>query len=169
MTVNKVIIALMTIAALLPLGTIAAAQSTPAPHPRNQVRLLIVDETQTFTASMRVGVAANILKKTGLFTIAADMVTVASSYADPLAAKTPPAQPYDVVIIFPRGLDDGSVHQIWVITRNLAALPPAVTTAVTMLETVINKVFTGVGAATDVNADLFPGLFSALYVKEGWL
>lgn len=131
--------------------------------------LLIVDETKTFTSSMRVGITANILKKLGLFAITADMVDVSSSYVDPLAGKTPPSQPYDIVVIFPRGIDNGSVDQIWVITRDLSTLSPHAVAAVTMLETVVNKMFTGVGTPTDVNADLFPGLLSALYVKEGWL
>ena len=162
-------IALIAVVALLMGGVTAVAQSAHVSHPMPAARLLIVDETKTFTSTMRVGITANVLKKMGLFTIAADMVNVSSSYADPLAGKTPPQQPYDIVLIFPRGLDDGSVHQIWVITRDLAALPPQLATAVTTLKMVINKVFAGVGTATDVNADLFPGLFSALYVKEGWL
>ncbi len=166
---TKKVIALIAVAALLLGGVTAVAQSARVSRPTPAVRLLIVDETKTFTSSMRVGITANIVRKMGLFAISADMVDVSSSYVDPLAGKTPPAQPYDIVIIFPRGLDNGSVHQIWVITRDLAALPPQAQAAVTLLETVINKVFAGVGTATDVNADLFPGLFSALYVREGWL
>ena len=77
-----------------------------------KLSLLFVDETKTFTSTMRVGITANALKKMGPFTIAADMVDMSSSYVDPLAGKTPPARPYDIVIIFPRGLDNGSVHQI---------------------------------------------------------
>lgn len=166
---NRKGIMLVLVAALLLIGITAAAQSISTTPVASPVRLLIVDETKTFASTMRVGITANILKKTKLFAITADMVDVSSSYVNPLAGKTPPDQPYDIVLIFPRGIDNGSVHQIWVVTRSLSVFSPRAAAAVTMLETVINKVFAHVGTAIDVNADLFPGFFSALYVKEGWL
>jgi hypothetical protein len=38
-----------------------------------------------------------------------------------------------------------------------------------MIEGIIGKMFAKVAVPTDVNDDLYPGFFSALYVEEGWL
>jgi len=118
---------------------------------------------------MRVGVLAGILKKNELFEVDVKMVEVDSSYVDPLVASEPPAQPYDIILIVPRGIDNGSVHQIWIVTRGFSELSPPATGAINALEGIINKMFAEVAVPTDVNDDLYPGFFSALYVEEGWL
>jgi hypothetical protein len=133
------------------------------------VRLLIVDETKTFSSTMRVGVLAGILKKNELFEVDVKMVEVDSSYADPLVESEPPAQAYDIILIVPRGIDNGSVDQIWIVTRGFDALSPPVKQGINMIEGIIGKMFAKVAVPTDVNDDLYPGFFSALYVEEGWL
>jgi hypothetical protein len=167
MTSKKVIV-LVTVVVLLFVGIAGVAQQAPGPQ-GEKVRLLIVDETKTFSSTMRVGVLAGILKKNELFEVDVKMVEVDSSYVDPLVASKPPAQPYDIILIVPRGIDNGSVDQIWIVTRGFAELSPPATGAIDALEGIINKLFAEVAVPTDVNADLFPGFFSALYVEEGWL
>jgi len=162
---NKVVFVVITALAILAVS--AAAQQAPAQH--GKVRLLLVDETKTFSSTMRVGALAGILKKSGAFDVAVEMVDVSSSYADPLAGKSPADTPYDIILIIPRGIDDGSVDQIWLVTRGFGELPPSAVQGIKMLSALIDKVFAGLAHATDVTQDLFPGFFSALYVKEGWL
>ncbi len=164
---NRNKVAFIVIMALIVLAASAAAQQ--APTAQGKIRLLLVDETKTFSSTMRVGALAGILKKSGTFDVAVKMVDVTSSYADPLAGESPAESPYDIILIIPRGIDDGSVDQIWLVTRGFSELPPPAVQGIKMLAALVDKVFAGLARATDVSQDLFPGFFSALYVKEGWL
>lgn len=167
MTSKKVLV-LVTVGLLLFVGIAAAGQQAPKPQ-GEKVRLLLVDETKTFSSTMRVGILAGILKKNPLFAVDVKMVEVESSYVDPLAGSEPEAQTYDIILIVPRGIDNGSVHQIWIVTRGFSELSPPVTGAIEALEGIVGKMFAKVAVPTDVNDDLFPGFLSALYVNEGWL
>ncbi len=162
---RNVVIIVMTALAVFAIS--AAAQQSPTQY--GKVRLLLVDETKTFSSTMRVGALAGILKKSEIFDVAVKMVDVSSSYADPLTGEPPAEGPYDIILIIPRGIDDGSVDQIWLVTRGFDELPPPVVQGIKMLSALVDKVFAGLAQATDVSEDLFPGFFSALYVKEGWL
>lgn len=78
--------------------------------------LLIVDETQTFSSSIRLQVLASLLNRTGLFELTAKFVRVENSFDDPLQGEEPDRR-YDVILIIPKGIDDGTVRQLWVVTR----------------------------------------------------
>lgn len=161
-------IAVLIVGAFLVGGVIGLAQGAPGPHPQ-KIRLLLVDETKTFSSTMRVGAVAGILKKNELFDVTVKLIDVDTSYADPLAGETAVGKPYDIILIFPKGIDDGSVGQIWVVTRGFEELSPQCLQGVKMLSALIDKVFAGIAQATDVTADLYPGFLAALYVAEGWL
>lgn len=167
--INRKLIALIIVVTVFSVGVATAAQSTSALSPQSPVRLLLVDETKTFSSTMRVGILAGILKKTGIVDLSVKMVDVDSSYVDPLAGSKPPARPYDVILIIPRGIDNGSVHQIWLVTRGFDEISPRGVQGIKRLAEVIDKVFAKIAQATDVTEDLYPGLLSALYLKEGWL
>ena len=167
MTSKKAIV-FVTLVVLLIVGIAGAAQQAPEPQ-GEKVRILIVDETKTFSSTMRVGVLAGILKKNPLFEVDVKMVEVDSSYVDPLGGSEPPAQPYDIILIIPRGIDNGAVHQIWIVTRGLIELSPSVAAAFEALEGILEKVFAELAVPTDVTDDLYLAFFSALYVVEGWL
>lgn len=162
---KKVVPIVMT--ALVVLVMSAAAQQPPTSQ--GKVRLLLVDETKTFSSTMRVGALAGILKKSEAFDVTVELVDVSSSYADPLTGKPPAEHPYNIILIIPRGIDDGSVDQIWLVTRGFDELPPHAVQGIKMLSALVDQVFSGLAQATDVSEDLFPGFFSALYVEEGWL
>ncbi len=162
---NQVVVIVMIVLSIIAMS--AAAQQGPTQH--GKVKLLLVDETKTFSSTMRVGALAGFLKKSGEFDVTVKMVDVPSSYVDPLAGKPPADSPYNVILIIPKGIDDGSINQIWLITRGFNDLSPQMMRAIKVLSTVIDKVFSGLAQATNVNQDLFPGFFSALYVKKGWL
>jgi hypothetical protein len=135
------------------------------------VRLLLIDETKTFISTMRVGALAGALKQMGMFDVSVKLVDVSSSYDDPLKAEQLDSdqEPFDVILVLPRGLDDGSVGQIWLATAGLEALAPTVRAGVSAASHIIDQVFQGPAEAIDVSEDLWPGLLAALYLKEGWL
>lgn len=135
------------------------------------VRLLLVDETKTFLSTMRVGALAGALKKMGLFDVSVKLVDVLSSYDDPLKTEQLDSgqAPFDVILVLPRGLDDGSVSQIWLATAGLESLAPTVCAGVEAVSYIVDQVFQGLAEAIDVSEDLWPGLLAALYLHEGWL
>jgi hypothetical protein len=87
-----------------------------AAQPSKRVDLLLVDETQTLQASLMVQVYARALQESGLFNFDAKVVSVQSSYDDPLGVN-PTEKRYELIVIVPRGIEDGSVPQIWMITK----------------------------------------------------
>lgn len=135
------------------------------------VRLLLVDETKTFVSTMRVGALVGALKKIGLFDVSVKLVDVFSSYDDPLKAEQLDSgqAPFDVILVLPRGLDDGSVSQIWLATAGLESLAPTVRAAVDAASHIVDQVFQGLAEAIGVSEDLWPCLLAALYLQEGWL
>jgi len=144
---------------------------TPGQGADGGVRLLLVDETKTFASTMRVGALAGALKKTGLFDVAVRLVDVADSYDDPLQAAQPDSgqAPFDVIAVLPRGLDDGSTTQIWLVTAAPESLTPTVRAGLNAASFLIDQVFQGLAEAMDATEDLWPGLLAALYLKKGWL
>jgi len=77
---------------------------------------------------MRVGALAGVLNKMGLFEVCVELVDVLSSYDDPLKTEQLDSgqAPFDVILVLPRGLDDGSVNQIWLATAGLESLTATV-------------------------------------------
>jgi len=138
--------------AVLSIGFVGQAASEGAP-----LRLLLVDETKTFLSTMRVGALVGALKRTGTFD-------------DPLSEQDPPADTalFDVILILPRGLDDGSIVQIWLLSEVREQAKPGVWPAVETLSFVVDQVFEGVGGAVDVTEDLWPGFLWLAYSIKGW-
>jgi hypothetical protein len=154
--------------ALIVAALTASAASQAAPE---AVRLLVVDETKTFASTLRVTGLVKALKGVGLYEIDVEVADVVSSYDDPLDGLNPdPAsESYDLMLIIPRGLDDGSVATIWIVSDGLLQLAAHVRAGVELLSALVDQVFTGIGRAVDVYEDLFPGFFWALYVNQGWM
>ncbi len=153
----------LAVVLLLAASVAAAAEEVP-----QTVRLLLVDETKTLENSMRVQVLASLAKKTGQFALSARIADVASSFDHPLAGQRPDTA-YDIVMVFPKGLDDDTVNQVWIVTRPIDRnMRSQVKTALTILHGLGQKVFPGISFA-DVTQDLIPGYFAALLIQEGWL
>jgi hypothetical protein len=163
-------IVLLALAALVLIGCWALGVSSPARAQEGgpPFKLLIVDETRTFANSMRVEVLARALKRTGLFALSARIVEVESSFADPLQGLEPDRR-YDLILILPRGLDDRTVRQIWLVTRPFPEIPQELRGAVAMVKPITNKIFTGIAEAVDVTEDAIPGIFATIFIREGWL
>ncbi len=155
--------------ALLTLLVLASMQAfAQQSQPQMKLRLLLVDETKTFSSTMRVGALAGILKKTGMVDLSVKMIDVDSSYADPLVGLDAPKQPYDLVLIIPRGIDDGSISQIWLVSEYYGSSTPQYA-LLAGLSRIVDQVFKGLATATDVSEDLWPAGYTALYQEEGWL
>lgn len=131
-------------------------------------QLLLVDETRSFTASMAVELFARALKRTGLFDLSAKAVEVDSSFADPLQGREPDRR-YDIIIIVPRGVEDGTVAQIWVVTRPFPEVSEGLRRAVALIKEIVNSGSQGRLRAVDVTEDAIPGIFATLFIREGWL
>ena len=155
--------------ALLTLLVLASVQAFAQQNqPQMKLRLLLVDETKTFASTMRVGALAGVLNKTGMVDLTVKMVDVDSSYADPLAGLEVSEQPYDLVLIIPKGIDDASISQIWLVSEYYETSTPQYA-LLAGLSGIVDQVFQGLATATDVSEDLWPAGYGALYREQGWL
>ena len=162
--VRKIVV--LALLALLVLASVQAfAQQS---QPQMKLRLLLIDETKTFASTMRVGALAGILNKTGMVDLSVKMIDVDSSYVDPLVGLDTPEQPYDLVLIIPRGIDDASISQIWLVSEYYNSSTPQYALLAGLSE-IVDQVFQGLATATDVSEDLWPAGYAALYREEGWL
>lgn len=155
---------LVALLAVIPLGSLS--QDAPP-----LVRVLVVDETKTFASTMRVAGLVGGLRSVDLFDVVVTLAEVVGNYDDPLGDRTPEEgeEPFDLIVILPRGLDDGSIGRIWVVSAGLSSLSPIVTASLDMLTGIVDQVFTGIGEAIDVSEDLWPCLLWAVYSTKGWI
>ena len=144
----------------------ASAQSEAGP-----VRVLVVDETKTFNSTMRVAGLVGALRSVGLFEVGVTLSDVTSSYDDPLAdwSLEEEEEPYDLIVVLPRGLDDGSISQIWIVSAGVSNLSQGVFAALNAAAGIVDQVFAGIGEAIDVSEDLWPCLLWAVYSTKGWI
>jgi len=135
------------------------------------VRVLLIDETKTFTSTMKVAGTIGALRQMGLFDVSVRLANVDTDYSDPLAGITPePDQsPFDLVLILPRGLDTKANVSIWLVSDGFDALSPFIRGAVDLISTVVDQVFAGSGQTIDVTEDLWPGFLWVAYVSKGWI
>jgi len=143
-----------------------SAQSEAGP-----VRVLVVDETKTFNSTMRVAGLVGALRSVGLFEVGVTLSDVASSYDDPLAdwSLAEEEELYDLIVVLPRGLDDGSISQIWIVSAGVSNLSQGVFAALNAAAGIVDQVFAGIGEAIDVSEDLWPCLLWAVYSTKGWI
>lgn len=134
-------------------------------------RVLVVDGTKTFGSTMRVAGLVGALRSVGMFEVAVELTDAKSNYDDPLAGRLPNEEekPYDLVVVLPRGLDDQSIDQIWVISAGLDSLPRSVRDSLAVFSTILDQVLGELAEAIDVSEDLWPGLLWAIYKTKGWI
>lgn len=153
-------------AMLLGWSAMAFAQEVPP-----TIRVLLIDETKTFTSTMKVAGTIGALRQMGLFDVSVRLADVDNDYADPLAGITPEPdqEPFDLILILPRGLDTKTNVSIWLVSDGLNVLSPFIRGAVDLVSNVIDQVFAGSGQAIDVSEDLWPGFLQIGYVSKGWM
>jgi len=155
-----------TILLVVAMTFVASAQPTP-----ESIRVLVVDETKTFGSTMLVAGLVGALRQVGMFDVGVTLADVTSSYDDPLHGRTPAddEDPYDLIVILPRGLDDNSIGQVWIVSAGVDSLSPIVVAGIDMLSVLVGQVFSGTAEAIDVTEDLWPGLLWAVYEPKGWI
>jgi hypothetical protein len=131
----------------------------------------VIDETKTFTSTMKVAGTIGALRQMGLFDVSVRLADVDTDYDDPLAGAAPePNQGlYDLILILPRGLDTKTNVSIWLVSNGLDSLSLFVRGAVDSVSNVVDQVFAGSGQTIDVSEDLWPGFLWAAYVAKGWI
>lgn len=147
-------------------GSLAVGQELPP-----TVRVLLIDETKTFTSTMKVAGTIGALRQMGLFDLSVRLADVETDYSDPLAGILPEKdqEPFDLILILPRGLDTRTDVSIWLVSNALNTLSPFTLGAVDLISTVVDQVFASSGQTMNVSEDLWPGLLQASYVLKGWM
>ncbi|MFB6290740.1 MAG: hypothetical protein ABEJ25_03300 [Candidatus Bipolaricaulia bacterium] len=134
-------------------------------------RILVVDETTSFEASMRVQGLVGGLKKREELEILTKTVNVKRPTKNPL--KSGKVSGVDLVIIVPSTIETGRLNQVWVITKPFSTLPEKVriqaTERLNLLKDAIERAFGGQVEAVDVNDDVIPAYFSTIFLREGVL
>ncbi|MFN4218703.1 MAG: hypothetical protein ACK4HB_05430 [Candidatus Bipolaricaulia bacterium] len=154
-------IVLISIVAVGALVSSAQAQS--------KVDLLLVDETQTLQASLMVQIYARALQESGLFNFDAKIVQVESSYDDPLGVNSTDKR-YELIAIVPRGIEDGSVLSIWLITKPIGPQTrPELLAAIELIRQRVAQGSAGLFKALTVMDDGALGIFSSVFERHGWL
>jgi len=151
---------------LLGWSALAVGQELPS-----TIRVLLIDETKTFTSTMKVAGTIGALRQMGLFDVSVRLADVDTDYADPLAGIAPESdqEPFDFILILPRGLDTKTGVSIWLVSDGFNVLSSFARGAVDLVSTVVDQVFAGSGQTIDVSEDLWPGFLQAAYVLKEWM
>jgi hypothetical protein len=156
---------LKRIALIIALGILISSAQAQS----NKVDLLLVDETQTLQASLMVQIYARALQETGLFNFEAKVVRVESSYDDPLGVNSTDKK-YELILIVPQGIEDGSVPQVWLITRPIGSqMRPELLAAIEFIRQRVAQGSSGLLKALTVMDDGALGIFSSVFERHGWL
>jgi hypothetical protein len=156
--------AVFVAAALVVLAAGAASATEPG-----LPRLLVVDSTKSFASTLRVGGLMGALRAAGLMTVEIHLSEATSPHDDPLPLSPEEGEPFDLMIFLPRGLDDGTSTQIWLVSNGFDRLAAPVLAAVRAAAQTIDLVFAGSAHAVDVSQDLYPGLLWGSYRARGWM
>lgn len=153
-------------ALLLGWTVLAAGQEMPP-----TIRILVVDETKTFASTMKVAGTIGALRQTGLFEVSVQLSDIENDYDDPLLGimPNPDQDPFDLILILPRGLDTKPDVGIWLVSNGFNSLSPLVRGAVDLVSNVVDQAFAGSGRTIDVSEDLWPGFLWAAYISKGWM
>lgn len=132
-------------------------------------RVLVVDGTKSLEATLRVGGLVSAIRQSGLAEVSVLFTDAVSPYADSLAGKPLPATPYDLIIVIPQGVGDGTADMVWLLAAGNLAADPGASSAVALLNSGMGLVFGGAIRAVTALDDLWALFTSALYVAQGWL
>jgi hypothetical protein len=143
-------------------GLLVAAQSPP-------YRVLVVDGTKTLSSTMRVVGLANGIRQSGVAEVTMILAEDLGPFDDPLADLSRPEVPYDLILVVPRGVDDGTATRIWILMPGDPTQDPLSAQALDLLREGIDLTFAGIASAVGPVDDLWAALAASLYRSEGWL
>lgn len=136
--------------------------------PTSPYRVLVVDGTKTLASTMRVVGLAGGIRQSG----AAVSVVLADDlgpFDNPLSDRPRPEAPYDLILIVPRGVDDGTATRIWVLVAGNPNADPFTAQAIELLRAGIGRAFAGIASAVGPTDDLWAALTASWCVLQGWL
>jgi hypothetical protein len=90
-------------------------------------------------------------------------------FDDPLRDRPRPDVPFDLILIAPRGIDDGTASRIWILVAGNPRENPRTAQAIELLRAGIDRAFAGIASAVGPLDDLWAALTASFYVLEGWL
>jgi len=147
-------------------GFAANAGDSPPPP---AYRVLLVDGTKTLASTMRVVGLAGGIRQSGVAELTVLFADGGGPFDDPLRERERPSVPYDLILIVPRGIDDGTASRIWILVAGNPAASDLVSMAVGLLGQGVDLAFSGVARAVGPLDDLWAALSASLYVQQGWL
>ena len=169
MNIAKRIGTLVWIVSVLLVGTatVAGQQDTSVTAPA--YRVLVVDGTKTLNSTMRVVGLAGGIVQSGLADVTVLLADDLGSFDDPLMDRPMPDEPYDLILVFPRGVDDGTAYAVWMLVGGAPSVTAGIEQALALLSEGVGTAFGGTVSAMGPTDDLWAGLTAALYIQMGWL
>ncbi len=152
---------IVVICCCLMVGAVAAGA---APY-----RVLLVDGTKTLEATLRVGALAGAIRQSGLAEVSVIFSDATSPFADPLVRQPLPTAPFDLIIVIPRGVGDGTSDVVWLLVAGSPSANPAASSALSLLSSGMGLAFGGGVRGLGPLDDLWATLTASLYAAEGWL
>ena len=151
---------------LLVVGGFGVETPVPTAAP---FRVLLVDCTTKLESTLRVGGLARGIRQSGLAELTVLFSDAASPYGDPLDGRPLPAVPFDLIIVVPRGVGDGTASVVWLLVAGDPAANPPASSAIELLSAGMSLVFGSNVSGVGPLDDLWAALTASLYVAEGWL
>jgi len=147
-------------------GSLAAVADSSSASP---YRVLVVDGTKTLASTMRVMGLAGGIRQSGVADVTVILADDLGPFGDPLRGRSRPETPFDLILIVPRGIDDGTAPRIWILVAGNPRENPLVAQAIELLRGGIGRAFAGIASAVGPLDDLWAALTASAYVREGWL
>jgi hypothetical protein len=169
MKTNRSILIVLFVSLVIAGGTFATAAADAASPSGPLYRVLVVDGTKTLASTMRVVGLAGGIRQSGVADVAIILADNLGPFADPLRNLPHPESPFDLILIVPRGIDDGTATRIWILVAGNPRENPLAAQAVELLRNGIDRAFAGIASAVGPLDDLWAALTASCYVQEGWL
>ncbi|MDD5220399.1 MAG: hypothetical protein PHV11_07525 [Candidatus Bipolaricaulis sp.] len=150
-------------------ASLAAVAADGGARPGSPYRMLVVDGTKTLASTMRVVGLAGGIRQSGAADVTVILADDLGAFEDPLRVLSRPETPYDLIVIVPRGIDDGTATRIWILVAGDPSENPLAAQGIALLRGGIDRAFAGLAFAVGPLDDLWAALTASLYVREGWL
>jgi hypothetical protein len=169
MKVKRSSLVLFLLSLAVAAGCLAAAATDGAAPSGPPYRVLVVDGTKTLMSTMRVVGLAGGIRQSGVADVSIVLADDLGPFDDPLGSKPCPEVPYDLILIVPRGIDDGTATRIWILVAGNPGENQLAALAIGFLRAGIDRAFAGIASGVGPLDDLWAALAASAYVREGWL
>ena len=87
----------------------------------------------------------------------------------PRRCASAPVDPFDLILIVPIGIEDGSAPEVWLLHGAATATSPDALARIEPLHGLLGAVFDGLARPVGVFDDLWVAGLAAQYEMKGWL